>query len=219
MSFSFKPTAALASAFDARHLTRAYLILLEGLLNVEPNARPSCERVLQAFKEGRVSISPPCLAYAHQVCVFSQFAPMSPVVDFVGSALVPVSRNGPTPVTERAPRMVEDESIPPARIFVDNAVETINPDVLDKPSRARTPAPQAPSRQCPTGLRRFLGLGTRQNPDPPALRVLKSCLLVAKVTSRSRPTARANMLQSCGHCKCYTFDITRSPLYPWALLP
>lgn len=50
----FKPTSALVSAFEARRLPRAYLVLLEGLLNVNPTARPTCERVLMAIREGRV---------------------------------------------------------------------------------------------------------------------------------------------------------------------
>jgi hypothetical protein len=45
----------LAATFTSRHLPVAYLVLLEGLLHVDPSVRPGCERVLHAFREGRVS--------------------------------------------------------------------------------------------------------------------------------------------------------------------
>ena len=54
----FKPTATLATTFETRRLPRAYVVLLESLLNVNPSARPTCERVLSAIREGRV-----CLKY------------------------------------------------------------------------------------------------------------------------------------------------------------
>ncbi|KAF9459711.1 kinase-like domain-containing protein [Collybia nuda] len=50
----FKSTPGLIAAFEARYLPRAYLVLLESLLNVLPLGRPSCERVSTAIREGRV---------------------------------------------------------------------------------------------------------------------------------------------------------------------
>jgi hypothetical protein len=50
----FKSSSALAATFTSRHLPVAYLVLLEGLLHVDPSVRPGCERVLHAFREGRV---------------------------------------------------------------------------------------------------------------------------------------------------------------------
>ncbi|KZP23449.1 kinase-like protein [Athelia psychrophila] len=50
----FKTTPALVAAFEARRLPRAYLVLLESLLSVNPAARPTCERVLSAIREGRL---------------------------------------------------------------------------------------------------------------------------------------------------------------------
>lgn len=52
----FKSTSALVTAFEARRLPRAYLVLLESLLHVHPAARPTCERVLNAIREGRVCL-------------------------------------------------------------------------------------------------------------------------------------------------------------------
>lgn len=50
----FKKTPELVSAFEARRLPRAYLVLLERLLSVNPAARPTCERVLSSIREGQV---------------------------------------------------------------------------------------------------------------------------------------------------------------------
>ncbi|CCM00802.1 uncharacterized protein FIBRA_02844 [Fibroporia radiculosa] len=54
----FKSTNALVTAFESRRLPRAYLVLLESLLNVTPPARPSSERVLAAIREGRLDPLP-----------------------------------------------------------------------------------------------------------------------------------------------------------------
>ncbi|KZT66570.1 kinase-like protein [Daedalea quercina L-15889] len=54
MYAGFKPSASLATAFESRRLPRAYLMLLEGLLNINPSIRPSSDRVLGAIREGRL---------------------------------------------------------------------------------------------------------------------------------------------------------------------
>lgn len=51
---SFRTTPSLTAAFDSRHLPRAFLILLEGLLSVNPSVRPPCERIMSAMREGMV---------------------------------------------------------------------------------------------------------------------------------------------------------------------
>ncbi|KAJ7596732.1 kinase-like domain-containing protein [Mycena floridula] len=50
----FKVTSALVTTFESRRLPRAFLVLLESLLNPNPSGRPSCERVLTAIREGRL---------------------------------------------------------------------------------------------------------------------------------------------------------------------
>lgn len=50
----FKTAPGLVAAFEARRLPRAFLVLLESLLNPTPAARPSCERVAGAIREGKV---------------------------------------------------------------------------------------------------------------------------------------------------------------------
>jgi hypothetical protein len=51
----FKGNSTLVSTFEARRLSRAYLVLLESLLHKAPSARPSCERVASAIRDGKVS--------------------------------------------------------------------------------------------------------------------------------------------------------------------
>lgn len=50
----FKANPDFVLTFEARRISRNFLILLEGLLNKSPNTRPSCERISNAFKEGKV---------------------------------------------------------------------------------------------------------------------------------------------------------------------
>ena len=52
--FRFKSNPNLVSAFEARKLPRAFLVLLENLLNKTPSIRPSSERVATAIREGKV---------------------------------------------------------------------------------------------------------------------------------------------------------------------
>lgn len=60
-AYSFKSNQSLTTVFDSRHLPRTLLVLLESLLNIKPLARPSCERVLLAIKEGKVRTACPPL--------------------------------------------------------------------------------------------------------------------------------------------------------------
>ena len=53
---SFRTTPSLLAAFESRHLPRAFLILLEGLLSVNPSVRPTSERIVSAMREGRVRV-------------------------------------------------------------------------------------------------------------------------------------------------------------------
>ena len=52
--FRFKSNFNLVSGFEARKLPRAFLVLLENLLNKTPLARPSSERVAKAIRDGKV---------------------------------------------------------------------------------------------------------------------------------------------------------------------
>jgi serine/threonine protein kinase len=65
----FKSTIPLVKAFETRRLPRAFLVLLESLLNTIPSARPSCERVSSAIREGRVS----CLSFCS---IFRSYPPL-----------------------------------------------------------------------------------------------------------------------------------------------
>jgi hypothetical protein len=44
----------MTAALQARRISRAFLLLLEKLLNTVPSARPSCDRVSSAIREGKV---------------------------------------------------------------------------------------------------------------------------------------------------------------------
>ena len=50
----FRTTPSLTAVFESRHLPRAFLILLEGLLSVNPAVRPITERIMSAMREGMV---------------------------------------------------------------------------------------------------------------------------------------------------------------------
>jgi hypothetical protein len=96
----FKPTPALVTAFEARRLPRAYLVLLESLLNVNPLARPSCERVLSAIREGRVR---PfrlffLLRWIAAMCLCRQLDPVPPHIGREANSLIPIARK-PSPDT------------------------------------------------------------------------------------------------------------------------
>ncbi|KAI0076545.1 kinase-like protein [Panus rudis PR-1116 ss-1] len=55
----FKYTPSLVKSFEeGRRLPRAYLVLLEGLLSVNPTGRPSAERVREAVREGKLDPLP-----------------------------------------------------------------------------------------------------------------------------------------------------------------
>ncbi|EGO29082.1 hypothetical protein SERLADRAFT_412726 [Serpula lacrymans var. lacrymans S7.9] len=69
----FRQSPSLVTSFESRRLPRAFLYLLESLLNVTPSSRPSCERVLGAMREGR-------------------FDPVTPVPNQASSSLIPVVR-------------------------------------------------------------------------------------------------------------------------------
>ncbi|TRM68347.1 kinase-like domain-containing protein [Schizophyllum amplum] len=59
----FKKTPLHSTSFKSRRLPRAYLILLESLLNPTPGGRPSCEKVLSAVRMGQVRCM--SLTWAH----------------------------------------------------------------------------------------------------------------------------------------------------------
>ncbi|KZS97124.1 Pkinase-domain-containing protein [Sistotremastrum niveocremeum HHB9708] len=54
----FKPSPEISGTIRRRMLPRAVIVLLESLLHVSPKARPTCEQVLAAIKDGKVSICP-----------------------------------------------------------------------------------------------------------------------------------------------------------------
>ncbi|KAK2465120.1 hypothetical protein APHAL10511_002928, partial [Amanita phalloides] len=49
----FRSSPQMVTAFEARRLPRSFLILLESLLNIVPQSRPSVERISAALREGK----------------------------------------------------------------------------------------------------------------------------------------------------------------------
>jgi len=49
-STSFVPTAALYAACERRHIPRELLVLLSKLINVDPNLRPTAEKVRTSLR-------------------------------------------------------------------------------------------------------------------------------------------------------------------------
>ncbi|KAI0042819.1 kinase-like protein [Auriscalpium vulgare] len=50
----FKASPGMDTVFTSRHLPRAYIYLLESLLNITATSRPSCEKVLAAIQLGKL---------------------------------------------------------------------------------------------------------------------------------------------------------------------
>ncbi|KAH7882478.1 kinase-like protein [Phlebopus sp. FC_14] len=72
----FRSIPSLTASFETRRLPRAFLILLESLLSVASSARPSCERIVSAMREGR-------------------FNPLNPTPNPSEISLIPLRRASP----------------------------------------------------------------------------------------------------------------------------
>ena len=64
----------MVAKFDARWLPRTFLVLLESLLNKTPSMRPTCERVTEAIRKGKVDL--PHLLHSQSSNPFRQFDPI-----------------------------------------------------------------------------------------------------------------------------------------------
>ncbi|TCD62719.1 putative serine/threonine-protein kinase iks1 [Steccherinum ochraceum] len=169
----FKSTPSVVSMFESRHLPRAFLILLEGLLNVNPGGRPSSDRVLSAIREGRLDPVPPTFRRAADK-----------------TSLIPIRR---TPPSEQTPTPTP----PPAD---DTSRETTirSPLALNDipPVAATEKAADGPSDSGPHPLPSPVDSSGRLSPvrhtghrrgatRVVVVRTLKSSLLVAKVWTLS----------------------------------
>jgi serine/threonine protein kinase len=114
----FKPTPAHGAAFTARRIPKAYLLLLETLLNPVSAFRPSCDRVLQAIWEGRLD-------------------PLTRAGSSERAELVPVLR-GRTPSQETL------LNVQPASVSPEASQDRISPGAMVPLAKREYPRPESP---------------------------------------------------------------------------
>lgn len=185
----FRPSSVLATTFQSRRLPEAYLMLLEGLLNINPSTRPTAERVLAAVREGR--LDPLSAEASERPGSSGSLIPMPLRRVFDATALL-ASSISPSPSPDlHAWVSSQEPDAAPLAVREPSAAEKR----AREPSAAPTPVP-AHARALPFGLSTngvwacTLSVGGRQAhvriPRVVWLRTVKSCVLVVKVLSVSR---------------------------------
>lgn len=156
----FRSTSALATTFESRRLPRSFLILLEGLLSINPSLRPSCERIVSAMREGR-------------------FDPVTPYSPPSNKSLIPLRRkpdNSEAVQTEHSP---SDTSLSPTEHKQEEVAET-----LDRRSILRLPSPLSGRRADTVNLIiEYLTFLRWKPPKVAWVNTLKACILAAKTLS------------------------------------
>ncbi|KAI0945315.1 hypothetical protein AcW1_001562 [Taiwanofungus camphoratus] len=181
----FKSSPVMVTAFESRHLPRAYLVLLEGLLNITPSTRPSCERVLSAIREGKLDpLSPD-----------SSDAPVSRM------SLIPLQlrRSFDAAAASLLPRVITSDDEHDLYARVSQELESsVGPDSSPAPldEKRKETVPFLGFQASPLSFStngawaRTIQIGGRQIhiriPRVMWMRTLKSCILVTKVLSISR---------------------------------
>lgn len=171
----FRSTSALVTSFESRRLPRSFLILLEGLLSINPSLRPSCERIVSAIREGR-------------------FDPVTLFIPPSNKSLIPLRRkpdesevvqNQYTPDTSPAPTEHKHEEVA---------------GTLDRKSpMLRLPSPLPDRRAHSVGLIiDYLTFLRWRSPKIAWVGTLKSCIFAAKTLSAvsmwpSRPVLLATV--------------------------
>lgn len=156
----FRSTSALATTFESRRLPHSFLILLEGLLSINPSLRPSCERIVSAMREGR-------------------FDPVTPYSPPSNKSLIPLRRkpdNSEAVQTEHSP---SDTSLSPTEHKQEEVAET-----LDRRSILRLPSPLSGRRADTVNLIiEYLTFLRWKPPKVAWVNTLKACILAAKTLS------------------------------------
>ncbi|KAH8083321.1 kinase-like protein [Cristinia sonorae] len=165
----FKSSPNAVSLFESRHLPRAFLLLLEGLLNVNPTARPSSERVLTAIREGRLDPVPSDSRHCSDLNL--------------KTSLIPIRRT--TPPTEPEMEVSEvDGDVSVAEVLPEPETST-----SEKKMENGSTGPGIPDLPLNHGTGRILPFGGNSSRRGIShivlLRTLKSSILVAKVLSLS----------------------------------
>jgi len=165
----FKPSASLVTTFETRRLPRAYLVLLESLLNINSSGRPTCARVSSAIREGRLD-------------------PIAPDHNRNAGTLIPTPRRtsqdtpssisnamDQTRVTEDgAPHTNEKEAISPSLAQRTPLLRLLEPPRVSV-DRTGNVGVWTPSRSGELGVMRVW------IPRTVSVKTLKSCILMAKI--------------------------------------
>ncbi|KAJ3532505.1 hypothetical protein NM688_g7411 [Phlebia brevispora] len=181
----FKSSQSLVTVFDSRHLPRALLLLLEGLLNVRPSSRPSCERVLLAIKEGKFD-----------PVSRRQTSGLTP--DALKTSLVPVLRRHSHDTQATAPsRSAAEDGVYTATETKDDESRFSAEIDDDKAPILGLPAPQPEPSRPPTWATIKIW-NRRYDLDPNSFRIIvkktvKSSILVFKVWTLFRLTIAASI--------------------------
>ncbi|EFI26761.1 other/IKS protein kinase [Coprinopsis cinerea okayama7 len=179
----FKATSGLVTSFEARRLPKAFLVLLERLLDKSPAGRPSCDRVVTAVREGKAKLDP--LSEVPR----RRSGSNSP------DALVPVNRKRPS--TEATIEETQDATVHPAVSSEDKRrllglpppSEILGPDENEKKSfinrlRSNWNYGRLIVRRNPVW--KAIGKAMRSRNGRIGLRIVRSCILVSKILSIPR---------------------------------
>lgn len=210
---SFRATPSLTAVFESRHLPRAFLFLLEGLLSVNPLIRPTCERIMSAMREGRVCIREPGVLSEPGSSTF-QFNPVTLRSRASLGSLIPVrrpveeGRRELSPSNPRAlpplPPPVPEPQQPEVASQGDETNSSVPPSEGDEKSPLlRLPSPPLPSSEKRNSFERLIAdigrvLGIRVTQEA-LVRSAKSCILAAKVASRRFRCSRRSTYQISMH--------------------
>lgn len=157
----FRSTSALAATFESRRLPRSFLILLEGLLSINPSLRPSCERIVSAMREGR-------------------FDPVAPYIPPSNKSLIPLRRKPDESEAVQNEHSPSDTSMTPTEHKQEEVTETLD----RKSPMLRLPSPLPDRRADAVDLIvEYLTFLRWRPPKAAWVNTLKACILAAKTLS------------------------------------
>ncbi|KAG2140645.1 kinase-like protein [Suillus clintonianus] len=157
----FRSTSALATSFESRRLPRSFLILLEGLLSINPSLRPSCERIVSAMREGR-------------------FDPVTPSIPPVNKSLIPLRRKPSETETVQNGQSLSDASLIPTEHRQEDVSEALD----RKSPMLRLPSPISDRRlDAVNWIVEYLAFLRWRSPKIVWVSTLKACILAAKALS------------------------------------
>jgi serine/threonine protein kinase len=157
----FRSTSTLATSFESRRLPRSFLILLEGLLSINPSLRPSCERIVSAMREGR-------------------FDPVAPSIPPSIKSLIPLRRKPDEPEAAQDEHTLPDTPLVPTEHKQEEVAETLG----RKSPMLRLPSPRPNRRADAVDLIvKYLTFLRWRSPKIAWVSTLKACIFAAKTLS------------------------------------